>query len=114
MENCLFCKIIKGEIPAEKVFENEKVLAFKDISPAAKIHILFIHKVHSENIVDLFEQDSGQVMDIFQAITTWTKEQGLDQSGFRIINNCGKDGGQTVFHTHFHVLGGQSLNPGLN
>ncbi len=114
MSECLFCKFISGELNTHKVFENENVLAFKDIYPAAKTHILFIHKKHTENIVEICNTDIGQVTDIFSAMAEWTQQEGLDKSGFRIINNLGDHGGQTIFHTHFHVLGGEKLNPGLN
>ena len=114
MQDCLFCKFVSNEIETDKVFENENVIAFKDINPVAAIHILFIHKKHSENIIEICNNDLRQVTDIFEAIGQWTQKNKLDQGGFRIINNMGEDGGQTVFHTHFHVIGGQKLNPGLN
>lgn len=106
--DCLFCKIIKGEIPSTKVFENESVFGFVDIFPQAKIHLLFIHKNHSKNINELAKSpsDLGQV---FQAIAQYTKERGLDKTGFRVVTNTGKEAGQTVFHTHFHLLGGEAL-----
>lgn len=114
MSDCLFCKFVSGELETNKVFENEKVLAFKDINPAAAIHVLFIHKKHTKNIAELCSNEMTQVTDIFQAINQWTGDVGLQDGGFRIINNMGKNGGQTIFHTHFHVLGGEPLNPGLN
>lgn len=110
MSDCLFCKIINKEIPAEVVYENEKVLAFKDINPSAKVHLLFIHKSHSENVAEMVRRDVKKVMEVFSAITEYCDESGLEKSGYRVVTNVGKDGGQVVFHTHFHVLGGQSLS----
>ncbi len=108
MEDCLFCRLIKNEIPCEKIFENEKIIAFKDINPMAKVHHLFIHKSHTENVNQLIEE-SEQIKDIFLAIREWTIKEGLNQAGFRVVTNCGQDAGQSVFHTHFHVLGGEKL-----
>ena len=110
MKDCLFCKIIAGEIPSEKVFENEKVYAFKDIYPSAKNHLLFIHKEHSENIVDMADTDPEQIKDVFEAISAFVKEQDWVKNGFRVVTNCGPDAGQTVFHTHFHVVAGEKLS----
>ncbi len=107
--DCLFCKIIQGEIPSQKVYEDENVYAFRDIAPMAKEHYLFISKTHSKDINELSQAHPGQLSDIFNAISIFTKESGLAESGFRIVTNLGKDGGQTVFHTHFHVLGGEQL-----
>lgn len=109
MDDCLFCKIIKGEIPSEKIFENEEVLGFKDLYPQAKEHYLFIHKVHSMNVNDLTKNNPEQLEDLFKSIRKFTSSCDLNQNGFRIVTNQGKHGGQTVFHTHFHVLGGEPL-----
>jgi histidine triad (HIT) family protein len=108
MDNCLFCKILKEKIPAAKVFENERVLAFKDIHPQAKIHYLFIHKKHSKDILEM-SQDSKQLEEVFEAIHHVAKKERLDSAGFRLVNNCGALAGQTVFHTHFHLLSGEPL-----
>ena len=108
MDNCIFCKIIKGEIPSKKVFENENVLAFNDLYPQAKIHILFIHKKHTTHVNQMSE-DPNAIADIFKAIAEFTHSQGLDQEGFRVVTNLGPNAGQTVFHTHFHVLAGEKL-----
>ena len=107
--DCLFCKIAKGEIPTTKVFENEKVVAFKDLNPHASKHFLFIHKVHSIDLNDMMSVDPKQAQDIFQAISDFTKSEGLTKDGYRLVNNVGAHGGQTVFHTHFHLLGGERL-----
>ena len=108
MSDCLFCKIVAGEIPSSKVFENENVYAFKDINPLAKEHFLFIHKKHTKNINEM-SQESEQIADIFSAIREFTQANDLEESGFRVVSNVNKNGGQTVFHTHFHVLGGEQL-----
>lgn len=109
MKDCIFCKIINKEIPSEKVYEDEKVLAFKDINPAAPIHILIIPKQHFENVLEV--EDKQVIADIFSAIDKVAKELGIEKDGFRIINNCGKDAGQEVMHIHFHLLAGGKMGP---
>lgn len=109
MDNCLFCKIIKGEIPSEKVYEDDKVLAFKDINPAAPIHILVIPKKHIDSLVCVSDEDKEYIWGIHQAINVIAKELKLDVDGFRIIVNCGKDAGQEVMHLHYHMLGGMKM-----
>ena len=109
MQECLFCKILNGEIPSNKVFENESVYAFSDIYPQAKEHYLFIHKSHTTNINHMTDEHPQQIADVFQAISSFTKGKGLVESGFRVVTNCGPNAGQTVFHTHFHVLAGSPL-----
>lgn len=108
-DDCLFCKIIRGEVPAKIVFENDRVMAFKDINPQAPIHLIFIHRKHSENMNASVKQDIKQVMEIFSAITEYTEQAGLDKGGFRVVTNTGIDAGQTIFHTHFHVLSGKKM-----
>ncbi len=107
--DCLFCKVIKGEIPSEKVYEDEFVYAFNDISPEAIHHILFIPKVHISSANDIDQENVDYVSKIFLAIKKVAEKLEFADSGYRIVNNCGQDGGQTVEHLHFHVLGGQSL-----
>jgi histidine triad (HIT) family protein len=107
-DKCLFCKIIKGEIPSNKVFENDLVYGFEDIYPQAKTHVLFVHKNHTPDITHMVE-DGNTIAEVFKAISDYTKNKGLDSNGFRIVANTGKNAGQTVFHTHFHVLGGEPL-----
>lgn len=109
MSECLFCNILSQKIRTPYVFENESVCAFKDIHPQAKEHYLFIHKKHTTNINELAQTDSKQLVDLFQAISEFTTKNGLAERGFRVVTNLGKDGGQTVFHTHLHVLGGEQL-----
>lgn len=112
MENCLFCKIIAGEIPSEKVYEDDEVLAFKDINPMAPIHILIIPKEHIDGADELNESNSAVTAKIFAVASRLAKEYGLD-NGFRIVTNVGSDGGQTVRHLHFHLLGGKKLKTEL-
>ncbi len=109
MENCIFCKIIKGEIPSKKVYEDDKVLAFYDISPEAPTHFLVIPKEHIKSANEVNEKNCEIVAHIFVVINKIARELGIDKSGYRIVNNCGEDGGQTVGHMHFHVLGGREL-----
>ncbi|WP_408097577.1 histidine triad nucleotide-binding protein [Peredibacter sp. HCB2-198] len=109
MSDCIFCKIVKGEIPSTKIFENETVIGFKDLRPQAKIHQLFIHKSHTKDINDLAKNDPKELSDVFNAIRTYTINEGLVKDGFRVVTNLGPNAGQTVFHTHFHVLAGEPL-----
>lgn len=106
--SCLFCKIVEGNLPAQKVYEDEFVVGFRDLFPQAKIHILFIHKNHSNNMNHLVDTPADLVQ-IFNAIKYYTVQEGLEQSGFRIVTNTGPDAGQTVFHTHVHILAGEKL-----
>ena len=109
MEDCLFCKIVKGEISSTKVFENEYVYAFKDINPVAPYHILVVPKKHYDSILDVNDEDMDIIAHIHKVINIIAKEKGFADAGFRIINNCGSDGGQEVKHIHFHVLAGKKL-----
>lgn len=109
MEDCLFCKIIKGEIPSEKVYEDEDILAFKDIDPAAPIHILVIPKKHIDSLAQIQEVDEVVIGKIYRVINVIAEEQGFKENGYRVIVNCGKDGGQEVMHLHFHLLAGKRL-----
>lgn len=109
MEDCLFCKIIKGDIPSTKVYEDEFVYAFKDINPEAPVHILVVPKKHIKSMNEIEEIDENLIGKIFLAIKKIAKEQGISEQGYRVISNCGKDAGQTVMHLHFHILGGRKL-----
>lgn len=111
MEDCIFCKIIKGEIPSTKVYEDDNVLAFKDINPAAPIHILVVPKQHIENVLEINEENKEIASNIFLAINKIAKQLGIDKNGFRVITNCGKDAGQEVMHLHFHILAGGKMGP---
>lgn len=109
MEDCLFCKIIKGEVPSSKVYEDEEILAFKDIQPAAPIHILVIPKKHITSLAHLEKEDEAVIGKIYTVMNQIAEEQGFRQNGYRVIVNCGKDGGQEVMHLHFHLLAGKQL-----
>ena len=111
MEDCIFCKIIKGEIPSTKVYEDDNVLAFKDINPAAPIHILVVPKQHIEDVLEINEGNKKILEDVFLAINKIAKKLGIDKDGFRVITNCGKDAGQEVMHLHFHILAGGKMGP---
>lgn len=111
MEDCVFCKIIKGEIPSEKVYEDEDILAFKDIHPAAPIHILIIPKKHISNLMELAPEDYELMGKLLQAIQKVAKQLEVDEKGFRLIANCGPDSGQEVMHVHFHLLAGRKMGP---
>lgn len=106
-ENCIFCKIVKGEIPSTKVYEDDKVLAFKDIEPAAPVHILVIPKVHVTSLLEL--EDDELLIHINKVIKQVARKQGIAESGFRVLTNIGENGGQAVKHLHFHILGGAKL-----
>ena len=105
---CLFCKIVAGEIPSTKVFEDDKVLAFRDINPQAPTHILVIPKVHIPSVDGITEENSALVAHIFAVIPQIAQAEGL-KNGYRVVSNCGQDAGQTVPHLHFHILGGKEL-----
>ena len=107
--DCLFCKIIAGDIPSVKVYEDDKVFAFRDIEPQAPTHILIIPKEHIASANELTEENASIVGHIFAVAAKIAKEEGISEGGYRIVNNCGEDGGQTVKHLHFHMLGGRSL-----
>ena len=106
--DCLFCKIASGEIPSKKIYEDEKVYAFYDIDPQAPTHFLVIPKEHIKSCDELTAENAEIVSHIFLVIAKIAKDLGLE-NGYRIVNNCGEDGGQTVGHMHFHVLGGRLL-----
>ena len=107
--DCLFCKIINKEIPSEVVYEDEDILAFKDIHPAAPIHILVIPKKHISTLMDVEKEDEKVLGKIFTVIKQIAKDQGFGENGYRVISNCGEDGCQEVKHIHFHLLAGKKL-----
>ena len=107
--DCIFCKIVNHEIPSEIVYEDDEILAFKDINPQTPIHILVIPKTHIESILELDEDAKPICGKIFTAIQKIAKEQKIEKAGFRVISNCGEDAGQEVKHLHFHILAGQKL-----
>ena len=107
--DCIFCKIVNGDIPSNKIYEDDKVLAFHDISPEAPIHFLVIPKEHIKSANDINEKNSHIISHIFLVINKIVRDLNIAETGYRIVNNCGKDGGQTVDHIHFHVLGQRDL-----
>lgn len=109
MSDCLFCKIVAGEIPSTKVYENENVYAFRDIEPQAPEHIIVVPKQHISSANEITNQNSGVIGEIFLAAKEIAVELGFSENGYRIVNNCGVDGGQTVGHIHFHILAGRNL-----
>lgn len=111
--DCLFCKIVAGEIPSTKVYEDDKVLAFRDINPLAPTHILVIPKVHIDSAADITSDNSDVVAHIFETASKIAKEQGIDKDGFRIVTNSGENGCQSVKHLHFHILGGKKLTDSM-
>ena len=108
MENCLFCKIIAGNIPSAKVWEDELCYAFRDIAPQAPTHVLVVPKAHIESCNGITPDNSAVVAHIFTVIPQIAKAEGLT-NGYRVVSNCGDDAGQTVHHLHFHILGGKTL-----
>lgn len=108
MSDCLFCKIIAGEIPSDKVYEDDTVCAFRDIAPQAPTHILVIPKEHISGCNGVTAENSSLVAHIFEVIPRIAQAEGLT-GGYRVISNCGPDAGQTVPHLHFHILGGKQL-----
>ena len=108
MSDCLFCKIIAGEIPSSKVYEDDVCYAFNDIAPQAPTHFLVIPKAHIGSVSEVNADNSAVVAHIFEVIAKLAKEMGF-QDGFRVVTNCGADAGQTVHHLHFHVLAGKQL-----
>jgi len=107
--DCLFCKIASGEIPSNKIYEDDKVLAFYDIDPQAPVHFLVIPKVHIKCADEIDESNADIVAHVYTVIAKIAARLGLSK-GYRIVNNCGEDGGQTVGHLHFHVLAGRNLS----
>ena len=106
--DCIFCKIVAGEIPSAKVYEDENVYAFRDIQPQAPVHVLVVPKTHIASADEVSAENAALVAEIFKAIPKIAKAEGLT-NGYRVITNCGEDGCQTVKHLHFHVLGGKKL-----
>ena len=107
--NCLFCKIIAGDIPASKIYEDEDLIAFNDINPQAPTHVLIVPKRHVATLNDLFADDDGLVGAMVRRASAIAKEKGFDGPGYRTVFNCNAQAGQTVFHIHLHLLGGRTL-----
>lgn len=109
MENCLFCKIIRGEIPSAKVYEDDLVYAFRDINPQAPTHVLVIPKAHAASLGAVEQLTDAQLAACLRACRKVAELEGLTETGFRVVSNCGKDACQSVEHLHFHVLGGRAM-----
>ena len=109
MSDCIFCKIIAGEIPSTKVYEDDSILAFRDIAPQAPTHILVVPKTHIQDTDGITAENSALVAHIFEVIPAIAKAEGLT-NGYRVVTNCGADSGQTVPHQHFHILGGKQMD----
>ena len=107
--DCLFCKIINGEIPSKKVYEDDSVYAFYDIAPMAPVHVLIVPKMHISSVNEVTSENSAVISHIYEVAAQLAKELGVAEDGYRIVTNCGKNAGQTVFHLHFHLLGGTAL-----
>jgi len=109
MSDCIFCKIANKEIPSEILYEDDQILAFKDINPIAPVHLLVIPKKHIISVNDIVDEDTEVIGNIFIVIKKLAQQQGIAESGYRVITNIGRDGGQEVKHLHFHLIGGKEL-----
>ena len=110
MDNCLFCKIAAGEIPSSKVYEDESVLAFRDINPQAKVHVLVIPKKHIQSWYAAKDEDDAALAHMMRVVSVVAEKEGIAGTGFRVVSNAGSDACQSVAHFHMHVLGGEQLN----
>jgi histidine triad (HIT) family protein len=109
MSDCLFCRIVEGKVPANVVYRDDSVVAFRDITPRAPVHILLIPRKHIVSVLDVEPNDGVLVGQIFQVAARLAREQGIAESGFRVVVNVGPDAGQSVFHLHYHLLGGRQM-----
>ena len=109
MADCIFCKIVNKEIPSAILYEDDQILAFKDINPIAPVHLLVIPKKHIISVNDIVDEDTEVIGNIFIVIKKLAQQQGIAESGYRVITNIGRDGGQEVKHLHFHLIGGKEL-----
>ncbi|QPJ64430.1 MAG: histidine triad nucleotide-binding protein [Candidatus Nitrohelix vancouverensis] len=109
MSDCLFCKIEKGDIPSEKVYEDERLFVIKDINPQAPTHLLVIPRKHHSTILELQEDDFEMIGSIYGVAGKLARQLGMADDGFRVVVNCGRHGGQSVYHIHFHILGGRPM-----
>jgi histidine triad (HIT) family protein len=113
MDDCIFCKIVAGSIPCRKVYEDKDVIAFDDIHPMAPVHVVIIPKEHIATILDVSADKMALVDAMVSAAREVASKKGIDKSGFRMVINCNKEGGQVIFHLHMHILGGKALQDGL-
>lgn len=109
MADCLFCRIIAGQIPANVVYRDKQSIGFEDIHPVAPVHVLFVPKRHLDSVSSMGETDEETVGHLMLAATKYARERGIEQSGYRLVANVGPDAGQTVFHLHVHLIGGKPL-----
>jgi histidine triad (HIT) family protein len=109
MTDCIFCKIIAGEIPSTQIYADQTVIAFRDINPVAPTHVLIIPRKHIETVNDLTPEDESLVGHLFTTAGKIAESEGIAESGYRLIINCGSDGGQVVYHLHVHLIGGQRM-----
>ena len=109
MDDCIFCKIIKGKLPADKVYEDENMLVFNDLHPRAPVHQLIVPKKHISTLNDLTDGDTELIGNIIQRARLLAEKAGIAQSGYRTVFNCNADGGQVIFHLHLHLIGGRKL-----
>lgn len=109
MQDCIFCKIVRKEIPSQVVYEDDRILAFKDINPLAPVHVLIIPKEHMTNVLDFNESNADLIGHIHLVANKLAREYGIAEKGFRIVTNCNKEGGQIIFHLHYHLIGGEEL-----
>jgi histidine triad (HIT) family protein len=107
--NCIFCEIIERKRPAQLLYEDEHVLAFEDIHPQAPVHVLVIPKKHIPTSLDIQEEDNAYIVSLFRTANRIARERGIAERGFRLVMNCNREAGQTVFHVHLHLLGGRSM-----
>ena len=110
MSDCLFCKILDGDIPCDRVYENDQVIAFRDVNPQAPTHILVIPREHISTVNDLTAEDKSIVAEMMLAAQAIAKQEGIEESGYRLVMNCNEGAGQTVFHIHLHILGGRRMD----
>ncbi len=110
MENCIFCQIAEGELDAEICYQDQRIIVFKDVNPQAPVHLLAIPRRHIASLDELQKEEDYQLLPhLFRVINSMAREEGLEERGFRVVVNCGEEGGQTVSHLHFHLLGGRQL-----
>lgn len=109
MSDCLFCKIIQGEMETDFVYEDEKVVAFKDTDAQAPVHLLIVPKKHIATLLEMEDEDISLIGHIYKVASKLARETGIADDGFRVVSNCNEQGGQTVFHIHFHLLGGRDM-----
>ena len=111
--DCIFCQIVAGEIPSNIVYQDEKIIAFPDINPLAPIHLLIIPRKHIPSLVQLSEDEASLIGEMVNTANQLAKQEGISESGYRLVINCGKEGGQGVSHLHLHLLGGHQLSHAL-